>query len=205
MNVKAITIARPTLLQDLARRAVLGVQSASSRRNYMREIGAYLNTTRTLNRESVQAYIRAKQDSGASPSGCNITLCAIKTLVREAIVHNAIDQDTGFAILSIPLVRRTGQRMGNWIDATQLRDMIAAVQGTTTGTRDAAILACIYGCGLRRAEVASLTWDNWRMIGGRWAWVDIVGKRSHVRTVPCSTWAATLIERWRTESGADRD
>lgn len=64
------------------------------------------------------------------------------------------------------------------------------------GLRDCALLAVLIGCGLRRAEASILSLSHIQQREGRWAIVDIVGKRDKTRTVPMPSWAKAAIDRW---------
>src|ERR1019366_4038528 len=57
--------------------------------------------------------------------------------------------------------------------------------------------ALIRRCGLRRAELSALTVEDLQIRLGHWAIVDLVGKGSHVRTVPVPAWVKQAIDRWR--------
>jgi integrase/recombinase XerD len=59
---------------------------------------------------------------------------------------------------------------------------------TLRGLRDRAILAVLLGCGLRRSEVAALTFAHLQQRDGRWCIVDLVGKHGRVRTAPMPAW-----------------
>ena len=63
------------------------------------------------------------------------------------------------------------------------------------GLRDRAILGLLIGCGLRRDELANLTFEHLQQREGRWVIVDIVGKGRRVRTVPVPGWAKSLVDR----------
>lgn len=52
------------------------------------------------------------------------------------------------------------------------------------------------GCGLRRAELAALTFDHIQQREGRWVIVDIIGKGNRVRTVPMPSWAKAAVDAW---------
>jgi len=71
---------------------------------------------------------------------------------------------------------------------------------TVGGLRDRAILAVLLGCGLRRSEVAALTFTHVQQRDGRWCIVDLVGKHGRVRTAPMPTWVKVAIEAWTSAS-----
>jgi len=72
------------------------------------------------------------------------------------------------------------------------------VPDTTTlkGLRDRAIIAVLPGCGLRRSEVAALTFAHVQQRDGRWCIVDLVGKHGRVRTAPMPNWVKVAIDGW---------
>jgi integrase len=69
------------------------------------------------------------------------------------------------------------------------------------GLRDRAILAVLLGCGLRRSEVAALTFTHIQQRDGRWCIVDLVGKHGRVRTVPMPNWVKVAIDAWTSRAG----
>ncbi len=69
------------------------------------------------------------------------------------------------------------------------------------GLRDRAILAVLLGCGLRRSEVAALTFSHLQQRDGRWCIVDLVGKHGRVRTAPMPTWVKAAIDAWTSHAG----
>jgi len=64
------------------------------------------------------------------------------------------------------------------------------------GLRDRAILAVLFGCGLRRSEVAALTFAHVQQRDGRWCIVDLLGKHARIRTVPMPNWVKVAIDAW---------
>jgi integrase len=77
----------------------------------------------------------------------------------------------------------------------------AGHQEGTKGLRDRAILAVLLGRGLRRSDVAALTFGHIQQRDGRWCIVDLVGKHHGVRTVPMPTWVKVAIDAWATKAG----
>jgi integrase len=69
------------------------------------------------------------------------------------------------------------------------------------GVRDRGILSLLIGCGLRRDELANLTFAHLQQRDNRWVLSDLVGKGRRVRTVPVPGWAKALIDRWAAEAG----
>ena len=57
------------------------------------------------------------------------------------------------------------------------------------------------GTGLRRSEVAGLTWAMIQQRDGRWAIIDLVGKRGRVRSVGIPPWVKVALDRWGQVSG----
>jgi len=52
------------------------------------------------------------------------------------------------------------------------------------------------GAGLRRFEVAKLTFGHVQMREARWVIVDLMGKRKRFRSVPIPAWAKGAIDEW---------
>lgn len=58
------------------------------------------------------------------------------------------------------------------------------------------MMAVLLGCGLRRAELSALKVEDMEVRQGHWAIVDLVGKGSHVRTVPMPMWVKEAVDHW---------
>ena len=104
-------------------------------------------------------------------------------------------------ISRVKSVKSTGIRVGNWLSQKQAQVLLSAPDITTVaGMRDRAILAVLLGCGLRRSEVAALTFAHVQQRDGRWCIVDLVGKHGRVRTAPMPAWVKVLA---RDQQGLD--
>jgi len=95
-----------------------------------------------------------------------------------------------------------GIRVGNWLSVRQAQSLLNAPDvSTVKGLRDRAILAVLLGCGLRRSEVAALTFEHVQLRDGRWCIVDLRGKHGRVRTAPMPTWVKVAIDAWTSAAG----
>ena len=56
----------------------------------------------------------------------------------------------------------------------------------------------LLSCGLRRSEVAALTFAHIQKRDGRWCIVDLVGKHGRIRTTPMPNWVKVAIDAWIT-------
>jgi integrase len=188
----------PPSLLDLAELAVMSLGSPSSRRNYLRPIRLFLASGLPLNREGVQAWLRSLKLSRAGPVTVNVSLAAVRLLAREANARGMIsDVDLG-ALERIRGVKRSGERLGNWLELPAIEMLLEAAKSP----RDRALLACMVGCGLRRAEVCALQWEQWQQRGGRWVWADIRGKGGRVRSVPAPEWVAEIVNAWKDQTNS---
>lgn len=79
--------------------------------------------------------------------------------------------------------------------------MEAPDSDTINGARDRAMLAVMIGCGLRRNEVAELTFEHVQMREARWVIVDLFGKHARVRSVPMPTFVKPPSTGGRLPSG----
>ena len=97
-------------------------------------------------------------------------------------------------------------RTGNWLSLRQAQALLNAPDiETAKGLRDRAILAVLLGCGLRRSEVAALTFKHTQQRDGRWCIIDLVGKHHRVRTIPMPTWVKVAIDAWATKAAVTEE
>lgn len=60
------------------------------------------------------------------------------------------------------------------------------------------MVAVLLGCGLRRAELASVTVEDLQRREEHWVFADLIGKGGHIRTVPVPTWVGSAVCAWLT-------
>ena len=133
-----------------------------------------------------------------APATINLHLAAVRRLAYEATDAGLLSAELAAGIHRVKGVRRLGARSGNWLTAEQGRAVLdSPSRNNLRGKRDRAILALLLGCGLRRAEVVQLSWENLQSREGRWVLADFVGKGGHIRTVPVPDWVKVRIDDWR--------
>ena len=183
------------------------LDSPHSRRAYERHLREFIAWYRSsdqtaLNKATVQRYTAELRESGISASTINQRLSAIRKLAAEAADNGALDAQIANRIKAIKGIRQEGTRTGNWLAKQQAQQLLRAPDTSTRkGLRDRAILALLLGCGLRRAEAASLTFDHIQQRDGRWVLVDLVGKRNKLRSVPMPAWTKAAIDEYATATG----
>jgi site-specific recombinase XerD len=134
---------------------------------------------------------------GLGSSSIIIRMSAIRKLAVEAADNGLLAPELAAGISRVKSAKSVGIRVGNWLTLRQAQILLSTPDITTVkGLRDRAILAVLLGCGLRRSEVAALTFAHVQQRDGRWCIVDLVGKHGRVRTIPMPTWVKVAIDAW---------
>jgi integrase len=129
-------------------------------------------------------------------------MSAIRKLAAEAADNGLLAPELAAGISCVKSAKTQGIRTGNWLSQRQAQALLSAPDiATVGGLRDRAILAVLLGCGLRRSEVAALSFFHLQQRDGRWCVVDLVGKHGRVRTAPMPTWVKVAIDAWTTAAG----
>ncbi len=176
--------------------------SEHSKRAYTKALTDFLTwrNGRPINKALVQEY---RQTLTGSPASINLKMSAIRKLATEAADNGLLDQTIANGVNRVHGVTSHGVRSGNWLTKNQAQKILTAPQLTDEngkallkGYRDRAILAVMIGGGLRRSEVAALTFAHIQQRDSRWVIVDLVGKGNRVRTVPVPSWVKMAIDEW---------
>lgn len=179
-----------------------GLPSENSRRAYQRHLEEFFvwhagQNRPELNKALIQRYVKALREQKLSSANINQKLSAIRKLATEAEDNALIDSRLANGIRAVKGIPFRGRRTGNWLTKHEAQMWLEAPDvKTLKGVRDRALLAVLIGCGLRRAEAAILSVSHIEQREGRWAIVDIVGKRDKMRTVPMPSWAKAAIDSW---------
>src|SRR6202167_4768953 len=150
---------------------------------------------------TVSAWRVSLEERGLGSSSIIIRMSAIRKLAAEAGDNGLLAPELAAGINRVKSVKSTGIRVGNWLSQRQAQALLSAPDiSTVRGLRDRAILAVLLGCGLRRSEVAALTFVHVQQRDGRWCIVDLVGKHGRVRTAPMPAWTKIAIDAWTSDA-----
>src|SRR5579862_9449315 len=151
---------------------------------------------------TVSAWRVSLEERKLGSSSIIVRMSAIRKLAAEAADNGMLAPELAAGIARVKSAKTVGVRTGNWLSARQAQALLNAPDATTLrGLRDRAILAVLLGCGLRRSEVAALTFGHIQQRDGRWCIVDLVGKHGRVRTMPMPNWVKVAIDAWTTPAG----
>src|SRR6266850_2326988 len=155
-----------------------------------------------FSKATVSAWRASLEARKLGSSSIIIRMSAIRKLAGEAVDNGLLAPELAAGIARVKSVKSVGIRTGNWLSLRQAQALLSAPDSTTTkGLRDRAILAVLLGCGLRRSEVAALTFRHIQQRDARWCIVDLLGKHGRVRTVPMPGWTKKAIDAWTSGVG----
>src|SRR5262245_8973880 len=124
----------------------------------------------------------------------NVRLAAVRRLAYEAADAGLLSPELAAGIRRVKGAKKLGIRLENWLSASQARALWRSPDAETLkGKRDRAIIAVLLGCGLRRRELADLTFEHLQR-RDHWAIVDLIGKGGHVRTGPVPDWVNRFLD-----------
>ena len=190
------------------------VDSPHSKRAYSRALIQFLDWYEQRGRPgftkaTVNAYREQLLQEGKSRSSINQALSAIRKLAEEAADNGLVPPTLAYGVERVKGVKQEGIRAGNWLTKEEAEKLVNTPvhlwrrEGIPLlkAVRDQAILAVMVGTGLRRFEVADLTWEHIQQRDGRWAIINLVGKRGRVRSIGIPPWVKVALDGWVQASG----
>ena len=139
---------------------------------------------------------------GLAANTINQQLAAVRRIAHEAADAGLLSPELAAGISRVKGVKQLGFRVGNWLSADECSAVLSRARGTTLrAKRDYAMLAVLFGCGLRRSELVGLDVNDVQLRQGHWAVVDLIGKGGHIRTVPIPIWVKAALDDWTAAAG----
>lgn len=139
-------------------------------------------------------------EQGKSPATVNVYLSAIKGVAKEAWRKKLIDVETYQHIKEIRRIKGSRSIKGRALELDELNTLIdhCMMQEGVIGMRDAAVIALVYGAGLRRHEAAGLLLSDLDLQAGS---VKVLGKGNKERVNALHNRNLEIINVWLDERG----
>jgi site-specific recombinase XerD len=164
-NYRRIVLRLPDL--DHSKLAVLNsLTSPNSRRVYQHAIEKFIawycsEPRLAFNRIVLVRYRIHLESCSLAANTINQHLAAVRRLAHEAADAGLLSPDLAAGIARVKGVKQLGQRSGNWLTQDQSSAVLRRAHGESIrAKRDCAMLAILFGCGLRRAELAGPETDD---------------------------------------------
>jgi integrase len=147
-------------------------------------------------RFSHTAAVRAVLAGRYKPKTANKILAALRATIKTAWRLGLITTDDYQRAVQVEGVRGTALPAGRSLTPGELRALFAdcAADSRPAGPRDAALLALLYGCGIRRAEAGSLMLTDFNPADG--SLTIRKGKGNKERLGYVTGGAAVAIQAW---------
>jgi integrase/recombinase XerC len=173
--------------------------------NYQRDLNQFLSfasniacqdkktfTLQHVNRELVQDWLVAGHSQGLAPATLARRLSSLKSLFSFAVRQKLCPENPAAGIRAPKL----GKRLPKTLPQHQTQALLETTSRKFDG-RELALLALLYGCGLRVSEVVGVNLSdlsmNFKSSVGE---VRVLGKGNKERIVPLPDVAVGLIEQW---------
>ncbi|WP_312239586.1 tyrosine-type recombinase/integrase [Pantoea sp.] len=151
---------------------LIGLSSAASRQtmhSFLNIVAGMLSFSSlqscawgSLRRHHIRGLLEMLSVSGRAPATINTYLSALKGTAREAWMMKQMDTESYQQILAVRAVRGSRLTRGRALGAEEIHALFRCCEQDAgcKGPRDAAMLAVMLGCGLRRSEVIGLDYAS---------------------------------------------
>lgn len=145
--------------------------------------------------EHVTALRSRLSELGRAPASVNATLSALRGVARAAWQLRIMSADDYHLIAGVKNVRGSRLPAGRALTPGEIGALLEACPSDSTagGARDAAIIALLYGAGLRRSEAVTLDMTNYDSASLE---LKVRGKGDTERLVPLENGVAAALDDW---------
>jgi integrase len=147
------------------------------------------------------ARLRAALVERYAPATVNKILSALRGVLKTCWRLGLMDAETYARAADVATVRAKTLPSGRAVERDEVRALFAACDDSPAGRRDAAMLAILYGGGLRRAELCGL--DLADFDAGECLITVRAGKGRRDRRVFLSSPACRIVKRWISARGGE--
>lgn len=154
--------------------------------------------------EHVTALRSRLSELGRAPASINATLSALRGVARAAWQLRIMSADDYHLIAGVKNMRGTRLPAGRALTPGEIGALLNTCAGdeTAAGARDAAIIALLYGAGLRRSEAAALDLIHYNSVTGE---LKVRGKGDAERLVPLEAGVMAAINDWISVRGSSEN
>lgn len=142
-----------------------------------------------------------------APRTANNVLTAFRSILRECYQLGQIPDADYRRAISVANVTGSREEVGRMVPPGEVRALFEAAREHARtpelGARNAAMLAVLFGAGLRRAELVGLELRNLRMEGAEPVELRLVGKGNKERLLPLPGGARRAVSAWLLVRGAE--
>lgn len=160
----------------------------------------------TLNWAAVRyqhtAAVRARLLDGYAPATANRILSAVRGVLEQTWLLGQMSAEDYHRAARLAPVNGETLPAGRELLAEEIASLIQSCiqDGSPIGTRDAAIIAILFGAGLRREEITTLNLDDYDVENTK---LVVRGKRSKQRTAYLGEGAVAALTGWLEIRGKD--
>lgn len=160
-----------------------------------------------VNPAAVEAWLGRYAATGYSRSGLGQARAAVVFVTRVLVLSKQAPSSLwhDLKLVSLPdnaataaYGESTGKHGPRWLSPDEVKGLVATVRkqnNVNRGKRDAALIWLMVTLGLRRDELAGLTWENLERRGGNWV-IRIRGKRNKWRAVDVPRETIMILQPW---------
>ena len=143
-----------------------------------------------LRNEVARSIAAQLQVAGLAPRSVNKCLVALRGVLEESWRSGELP-DEAYRRIKIKNVHGSSLPTGRALDDAEAESFSDGVDSMSP--RDAALMALLFACGLRRVEAARLKREDYDPRTGR---LRALGKRDKERSIPVAAEWRPIIERW---------
>ena len=146
------------------------------------------------------AALRVQLAEKYAPSTANLRLVALRGVLRVAWQLGTMPADDYQKAVDLRPVRGERLASGRHVPEEEIKALLSSCESTRQGARDAAVLALLYGCGLRRAELCQLQMGDYDAAAGA---LVVNGKGGKQRRLPLPGGTVQALAAWLNERGRE--
>lgn len=142
-------------------------------------------------------YLRSERDNGDAAVNRQVTV--LKNFYRAMVAMGHLEPRTN-PLAHFPKMKAKARKLPVVLSTEEVERLLAEPKpDTVLGLRDRAILALLYGTGIRASECGGLREEDVDLVDCH---IRVTGKGGHERTIPLNTGVVESLEAYRRARGA---